>query len=216
MVHILQSIDFLDVHLAVIIHDSKSTAKAKNLFFQISQWIYSSISVPQLKRYSLDSTKQLIGKLESHLFSGVNSKRKFCYPVIVIQPRHQSILRCCASQFDLMLDHLESRLSSDGSSRLMRLQSSRSLGHTIDYCRSKPLNVWDVADAEAAERTRRLLKICQDLQAQKEGLCLLKLIGQDVPKMVGKDPPHMFYEGVRNETVARSIVDMLFHAGGNL
>ena len=221
MAHVLQSIEFIDLHLAVVSQTLEESADIRlkkwevkedsvpsNRCFKIAQWIYSSVSLPQFQPYALDLNNQLVGDMSTILKSDGNSEQTCRHPVIVIQHRHQSIRRCCDFQFDSILDHIESRISMD--SKFICRQSLDCLSQILDFCQERPLIVWDISDVQAAERTRRLLKICQDFQAEKDGLRLIKLLGTGE-----KDSPTTFCEGVRNEMVAQSIVEMLFDFGGN-
>lgn len=75
--------------------------------------------------------------------------------------------------------------------------------------------MWDAVPVVQAERTRRLLKICQDLQARKEGLLLLDLLGRDVYKSPKDETDSsVFYEGVGNSAIARCIVELVLNTGG--
>ena len=220
MVHVLQSIDYVDVHLAILNQDrigNSQTWEVKTSdglppsgTFQIAQWIYSNTALPQFQLYNLNFPNQLVGDIKSILKSEEDCKERTRHPVLVLQPLRQSIRRCCLFQFDAVLDHIESRLLSDGSSKFTHLQSVQCLAQIIDFCRERPLTVWDIPDAEATERTRRLLLICNNLQAQKEGILLMQLLGIDFPKQ----PKEVFYEGVRNKAVAHSIVKMICNIGG--
>lgn len=186
---------------------------------QIVHWIYPHNSVPQFQFYQLDLSTHLLGEPSFQLFVPPPGSlvQKFRSPVIVIQPRHQSVHRCCLLKFDAILDHLEIRLSSFDS-KVTRLQSLECLGQILSYCQDEPLKVWDVPAAEAAERTRRLLTICKDLESQKDGLQLIQILGEDVVKIPKSEQnsSQVFYEGVRDESVARSIVQLLLNAGGFL
>lgn len=180
MAHILQSIDFIDVHLAIVSRFQNPQRAYDGL--HVAQWFYSSLSIPQFQQCYLDMTNQLLGQLEANLISNINMEPIPRHAVIVIQPRHQSIRRCCTFQFDAMLDYLESRISSDGDSKILRMRSVASLGQTISYCREEPMKVWDVSADTAAERTLRLLKLGRDLKAEKESLSLIELLAQDFIK----------------------------------
>lgn len=228
--HILQSIDFVDVHLAVahlnLVTQSRVDGKQKpgekvaclsGSRLQIFQWIYSNNSIPQFQRHQFEFGKHLVGT-SLPLFSrtpGENQTASHHCPVIVIQPRRQSIWRCCAIDFDAMLDHLEFRISSDGGSKILRKHLFSCLADTLDYCRQDPLNVWDVPGPAAVQRTIRLLNICIELQAEKVGLELIEILGIDVEKLRQNEEVEMFYEGIRNETVARSIIALMLITGGN-
>ena len=121
-------------------------------------------------------------------------------PVIVIQPRHQSIRRCCHFQFDAALTYLESRLTSGADWEKMRLHLLTCLRCVLQFCQENPLKVWDVPEPIATEKTLRLLKICHRLNAEIEMLFLIEILGQDFKG-----------SGVRNQLVARSIVDLFWN-----
>ena len=140
-----------------------------------------------------------------------NSEHSVLHPVLAIQPRNQSIHRCCIFQFDAILDHLESRLLLDGMSRTNRMHLVTCLGQILGYCQENPLNVWDIQDTKATERTLRLLKLCQVLPAQQEGLLLLSLFSQDVPK---PNSGEFLNVGMHSDLVVRSMLAMVLNIGG--
>ena len=223
--HILQSIDFIDVHLAIISStgdspESKRMDDVKDAIsvpkdtesFKIVNWIYATNSVPQFQNYLLDFPKHFVINIQTTSVLKDNSEHSVRHPVLAIQPRHQSIHRCCIFQFDAILDHLESRLSLDGISRTNRVHLVTCLGQILSYCQEDPLDVWDVSDTKATERTLRLLKFCQVLQAQQEGLLLLSLFSQDVPK---PNSGEFLNIGIHNDLVVRSMVAMVLNIGGN-
>ena len=181
--HILQSIDFIDVHLAII-----GASDAGH--FQIAQWIYSSASLPQFQKYHLDMEHQLIGQLKPNLVSDGK------HAVLVIQPQRQSIHRCCSFQFDSMMVYLESRTLLDRDSKMMRLRSVSCIDNTISFCQESPLEVLNVPTA--TERILRLLKICKDNQVPQTSLLL-------IPPLVRHD------FGFDKELVARSIAETILN-----
>ena len=225
IVHILQSIDFLDVHLATVI-DSKANIPSRNFrprnsnetstfLPQIVQWLHSDSSVPQFKNYRL-TCRELVGDLKSNWISDDDWKKRYpdTYAVIVIQPRHQSIRRCCDSQFDVALSYLESRLTSGANSETMRLHSLKCLGCVLQFCQEEPFKVWDVPEPKATERTLRLLNICHRLKAEEETRFFIEILGQDFKKPStdnNNSNPQQFGVGVCNELVARAIVDLFWN-----
>ena len=209
IVHILQSIDFIDVHLATLVH----SPGGMSLCPKISQWIHSDQSIPQFKNYHLKLRDDHAHNIMTSNCLIDDNSTEVC-PVIIIQPRHQSIHRCCHFQFDAALSYLESRLTSAANWEKMRLHLLTCLGCVLQFCQEKPLKVWDVPEPKATERTLRLLKICHHLKAQVETRFLLDILGQDFEKPSTdrlNSQPKLFYEGVRNELVARSIVDVLWN-----
>ena len=192
---IFQSIDLVDVHLATVVHIPGTVAMS--ICPKISQWINSEHSIPQFKNYHLklrnDHAQNI---MTSNLLINDDNSTEMC-PVIVIQPRHQSIHRCCHFQFDDALSYLESRLTSGAK---MRLHSLKCLDCVLQFCQENPLKVWDVLEPMATERTLRLLKICHRLNAFSEARFLIEILGQDFKG-----------SGVRNELVARSIVDLFWN-----
>ena len=196
IVQIFQSIDFVDVHLATVMdsqanirrHDSVGTRESCAVLPKIAQWIHSDHSIPQFKNDHVHFKNVLVN---CHEVFG---------PVIVIQPRHQSIRRCCDSQFDVALNYLESRLTSGANWETIRLHSLTCLGCVLQFCQENPLKVWDVPEPRATERTLRLFKICHRLNAESETRFLIEILGQDFKG-----------SGVRNELVARSIADLFWN-----
>ena len=205
MAQILQFIDFIDVHLAAI---SKQQVTRKCSIYKIVRWVNSSISIPQFQNFNvLDFTKHLVGDIKTSLFKTEGSSSECLHPVLIIQPKRQSIRRCCSSHFDVLLAHLESRLLSDGESSLMRMHSTACLEQVISYCQTEPLKVWDVPSTKASERIRRLFNICRKLQAQKEGLLLLDIVGKGFPNN---------FNPLATSSIARTIVGMIVNAGGKI
>ena len=211
MAHLFQSIDFVDVHLATVgITETSETS-------QTFQLIYSDNSIPQFKKFRLDFANQLIGEFKTY-WTCENQSEKM-YPVLVIQPRHESIRRCCNYQFDVALSYLESLLTS--TSEMMRFRSLTCLGLVLKFCQEEPLKVWDVPETIGSERTLRLLKICKILKAEKETRFFIEILCQDfvkpsVPNEENAQQPQLFYVGVGNELVARSIIDLLWTMEGKL
>ena len=204
LVHILRSIDFVDVQLAIV--DLSEEA------IQIVQWIPSSI--PQCQQYCLDLTKHLAGTCLPP-FLCLEEISPTHRPAIIIQPRSQSIWRCCDNQFDSILDYLESRITTDGESRILRMHLLSCLKDTLSFCQADLLKVWNIPADEAAKRTVRLLNICQELKS--DGPLLLNILSEEatIPQEGEKDLVEVFHEGVRNEAVARSIADLIANYGGN-
>ena len=196
--HIFQSIDLVDVHLATVVHIPGTGAMS--ICPKISQWINSEHSIPQFKNYHLKLRNDHAQKImTSNLLINDDNSTEMC-PVIVIQPRHQSIHRCCHFQFDAALTYLESRLTSCADWKKMRLHLLTCLRCVLQFCQENPLKVWDVPEPIATERTLRLLKICHRLNAESETRFLIEILGQDFKG-----------SGVRNQLVARSIVDLFWN-----
>ena len=197
--HILQSIDFVDVHLAIIGQQQSEASDERH--FQIVQWIYSNTSVPQFQNYRLDMAHQLIGQMKTNLVFNSNSTPKLPhYAALVVQPQRQSIRRCSSLKLDAVLTYLESRIRLDGDSKMMRLRSVACLDNIISYCQESPLKVWYyVPEDGGTETILRLLNICRDLQSSEAGLLLIQSFGHHC--------------GVDNELVARSIAETAVNTG---
>ena len=243
IVQIFQSIDFIDVHLATV-ENSQANIRCRycrprkscggfNFEPEIAQWIYSEHSIPQFKNYHLNlkskygkNSRELVGDdLKSKLIIDDTWKGRYPdtydtydasprYPVIVIQPRHESIRRCCDFNFDVVLSYLESGLTSGANWETTRLHSVTCLGCVLQFCQQEPLKVWDVPEPKATERTLRLLNICHSLKAEEETRFLINILGQDFKKPSTDDKnsnPQQFCVGVCNELVARSIVDLFWN-----
>ena len=214
MAHILQSFDFIDLHLAVV---SKKCGRGKRSSYvqsiqtyEIVRWVHSNISLPQFQDFDVDLTKHLVGTGDTMTSLLKKSSSERLHPMLIIQPKLQSIRRCCALQFDAMLAHMESR--SGGESSLMRMHSTACLEQVLSYCQTDPLNVWGVGITKRSKRTLRLFDICRDLQAQNEGLVLLEILGMDV--LNPNCNPLSICDGITD--IARSIVGMIMKAGGNI
>ena len=227
LAYILQAIDFIDVHVAIIecsLLCNPSVIEVQNRQcnevyqsssrFQIVKWFYGNNSIPQFTNYYLDLAKNLVGtSLPTFRNSPTNNRETYHYPAIVIQPRSQSVRHCCIHRFDAVLFHLNVRLLTDvNMSQRRRLPSLKCLGQIIQYCREEPSKVWDDVTTRLSEkRTTRLLNFCQKLKAQKEGLQLVEFLGK---KSINTAFGGLFYVGIRSIAVARSIVDMLVNTGG--
>ena len=241
---IFQSIDFIDVHLATVVDsevnircpDCRPRKSCGAFAFEpkIAQWFHSEHSIPQFKNDYVDFGNLPVNCDSHGIFGEFEPTKSNCwisddewerrypvtYPVIVIQPRHWSIRRCCDSQFDAVLSYLESRLTSGANCETMRLHSLKCFGCVLQFCQEEPFRVWDVPEPKATERTLRLLNICHHLNAEMETRFFIEILGQDFKKPSTDDQnsnPQQFYLGVSNELVARSIVECFWNMKqGNL
>ena len=233
---IFMSLDFIDVHLATVVVRrpvfrcppvaNQRARKSPSCFQlirhevpnpQIVQWIYSDHSIPQFDNDYVDfgnlpvNCDENFGNFrptKSNWIAEYIWKEKYpdTYPVIVIQPRHESIRRCCDFNVDVALSYLESRLTSGANCETMQLHLITCLGCVLQFCQEE--EVWDISKQKATERTLRLLKICHYLKAEKETRFLINILGQDFKK---PSTNHLFYVGVRNELVARAMVDLFWN-----
>ena len=207
--HLFQSINYLDVHLALVSQvvgpdknydDISSDSMERNI--QISKWIDSSCSLPMPKLLRLNAT-QLIGNFSriQNVAAGQDEQHViFYHSSLIIQPRHQSVFHACRYQFNAVLDYLElhqSRIKEATDPRpygCEQQQLALTLKYVIAFCRQEPLTAWmDPGSSETNDRSARLLKLCVELEAKQEGIELLALLGAEFdrdPKKDSENTPH--------------------------
>lgn len=180
-------------------------------------------SVPQVdEKFEIDFTTHFLREIKTVLQPDTSGKR---YPVLVIQPRIQSISRCARHNFDTLLHHCDSttRLIGDSKSA-RRLRCSKYFQEVLYFCEKEPWRVWgDVPSSLAEERTIRLLNICPKLYFLKDSGCLqlLRLLGQvhksEYPNGIDtiKEVQEEFYVGIQSESDARAIADVVWCVPGD-
>lgn len=219
------SIQFLDVHLAVIRQRLKKYSSNKNSkiwmvkspcslpcdrSFEILHWIHFNSSLPQKQNYQLKIPEQLVGDIKTILLPGETwDKQEYRHPAIVIQPRQQSIRRCCIFDFEALLNYLESGLKTGSVDKTCCLDS---LGRILQFCQEHPSVVWNVEASKAEKRILRLFNICKTLQAQEESLVLINLLNNGYEKSTSTT---VFYGGIGSQPIAKAIVDTLQSNGGD-
>lgn len=132
--------------------------------------------------------------------------------VLVVQPRHQSVLHACRNQLEDVLTHMEIQLSiikNYDRRPVVCQQLISTLKQVISFCSENPL--W------TEERSRRLLKLCIHLNAMEEGIDLLNLLGTIVPLNTSTTNaiPDIYVEGIRNDKMAKAVVDFALNVCGN-
>ena len=188
---LFRSINFLDVHLAIIARyafSEEENLENEHLFW-IDEWINSDNSIPQTTPFQIDLTSQLVGE-KCELFDRkfidcdrINGNEYdypvYYYPVMIIQPRHQSIYLGCRYNFEDVLNKLFSLAQLTGETKDQSLVISI-LGQILSFCREKPFCIWKdpTVDCETrgSVRARRLMELCTKLNAKKEGLELLDIL----------------------------------------
>lgn len=237
---LFQSIHFLDVHIVVISQlvdgnldpfvDWEKHSNWTDRTFQIARWIGSRNSLPLLKELSFDARTQLVGNISriQNVAKGPDGALNhvlYYHAVLVIQPRFQSILNGCRHQFEDVLKHMEIQLlhiMKFDQRPIAQHQLLDTLRQVISFCWAEPLLTWMNPDPATNDRSRRLLKICIQLRAKKDGLDFLKLLAtkfklnrmktsQDVSKSA---LPDMFTEGIRNEKAAKAVADFVTRISG--
>ncbi|EFX70488.1 hypothetical protein DAPPUDRAFT_256953 [Daphnia pulex] len=240
MSHVFRSISYLDVHLAVVsqladdnLHhciDWEQTTDWSERVFQINEWIRSDESLPLSKQLQLDARTQLVGNIDhiTCVASEPNvevNKKMYFHSVLIIQPRIQSIRHACRYQLDAVLDYMEQKLP-----RILEVPNDSfsrdglvfTLKHVISFSVKEPLLVWmdPCPSPTTNQRTSRLLELCVELKAKQEGLDLLESMGTAVPlHSTNTEPlpsgiPNLFIEGIRDERVAKAIVDFESRVSG--
>ena len=188
---LFRSINFLDVHLAIIAryaYSEEENLENEHLFW-IDEWINSDNSIPLTTPFQIDLTSQLVGE-KCELFDRkfidcdrINGNEYdypvYYYPVMIIQPRHQSIYLGCRYNFEDVLNQLCSLAQLTGETKDQSLVISI-LGQILSFCREKPFCIWNdpTVDCETrcSVRARRLMELCNKLNAKKEGLELLDIL----------------------------------------
>lgn len=190
---LLQSIKFVEVHLAIVSQcitgpnhhnfevESGSKQDHKERSFWVRKWIGSSNSIPHSTQFPLEIKSQLVGGIHKLLRRKLNYDQNrneyfsvYYHAALIIQPRHQSVYLGCYYSFDAVLTHLSSTASfNDASNRNL---SVATLGQVLSFCRQEPCRVWTVP---FGLRLRRLVDLCTRLGAYKEGLELLAILGTD-------------------------------------
>ena len=240
--HLFQSINYLDVHLALVSQvvgpdknydDISSDSMERNI--QISKWIDSSCSLPMSKLLRLNAS-QLIGNFSriQNVAAGQDEQHViFYHSSLIIQPRHQSVFHACRYQFNAVLDYLElhqSRIKEATDPRpygCEQQQLALTLKYVIAFCRQEPLIAWmDPGSSETNDRSARLLKLCVELEAKQEGIELLTLLGAKFDRDPKKDSentshilksglPVRISQGIRDKNVAEAIANFASQVSGN-
>ena len=209
--HLFQSINYLDVHLALVSQvvgpdknydDISSDSMERNI--QISKWIDSSCSLPMSKLLRLNAS-QLIGNFSriQNVAAGQDEQSViFYHSSLIIQPRYQSVFHACRFQFSAVLDYLELHQSRIKEANITdprpngceQEQLALTFKYVIAFCRQEPLIAWmDPGSSETNDRSARLLKLCVELEAKQEGIELLALLGAEFdrdPKKDSENTPH--------------------------
>ena len=127
-------------------------------------------------------------------------------PVIVIWPKKQSVTMACQRDLDTYLNQVEDQV---------RLETVERAGlvvvlqQILVFCCHRPIRVWFRQDEthNQCSRTRRLMDLCLLLQAEDQGLELLRLLGCEFRARVVRTDVEKatddiwFYEGIRNDEV---------------
>lgn len=230
LARLFQSISFLDVHIAVVSQlvdnnqdhfiDWENHSDWKDRTVKIIQWIGWENSLPLSKELELDARTRLVGNI-SRIQSAANGPDNavnqviYCHAVLVIQPRYQSIIHACRLQLSDVLTRMEIQLSVIKESDhhpVARQQLISTLKHVISFCWDSPLLTWMDSCPATEDRSRRLLKLCVNLNAVSEGLDLLNLLGTrhalNTKKPEACGLPDMNIEGIRNDKVAKAVADL--------
>jgi len=223
--HILSFFNFIDVHLAVVQSnpsinccDRENTLSCSTAIEVVLRPIYNSfLQCP--RKSQLHPSTQLMGSFSPLLDSSdtKNTINSTLRTVLVIQPRFYSLYRNCFLQFDAVLNYLEFELKSAVKDENTRHQLISTLQQMLHFCRREPSLVFQ----SSSKRTYRLMDLCVELRAKDEGLFLLELLAQDFCLDSNDDCTNSidlsetFFEGVRDQQVAKAIADFECRACGN-
>ena len=122
---------------------------------------------------------QLVGRLDRYLTENtLKDELHTVYPhnVLIIQPRKKSVYFGCRYNFEDVLNWMYLQAQSDQSARHILTST---LGEVLTFCRQNPFRVWNDPSGVPGVRARRLMDLCTHLQAEKEGLQLLSILGDD-------------------------------------
>lgn len=240
LAHVFQSLDFIDVHLAVIslsisadkqTRSSNSSEDSENLALKsvgVQQWIGFEDSFPQGSVYDFGACSQLIGTTQHYLSEsyGANGEMLLYHYALIVQPRRQSITSSCLYNFDRALDCLEYRLWS-----LLRLSRPKrpskrnllksDLMQMISFCADEPASVFRTSAPRAEKRSLRMLTLCLHLRAREETMAFLNLLGTGFTCDTSNDKPIsskpvLVYEGLRCEDCSRVVADLEYRVVGNV
>ena len=177
-------------------------------------------SIPHGNKFQLDVKMQLVGRLDRYLTENtLKDELHTVYPhnVLIIQPRKKSVYFGCRYNFEDVLNWMYLQAQSDQSDRHILTST---LGEVLAFCRQNPFRVWNDPSGVPGVRARRLMDLCTHLQAEKEGLQLLSILGDDFELahrcvIISPDQPQLFFEGVQNDQVVDSIVNFECQVTGN-
>jgi hypothetical protein len=133
----------------------------------------------------------------------------YFHTILVIWPKHLSIRMYCRYGLAMLLNDLESSLTSAlGWQTLTQQQLAQDLNKTVEYCCTYPQRIWTQSTFRNGELTLRFLRLCIALRARKEGLEILKILGSEF-EIKKKKKTLKTFEGIRNEQVAQALVEFV-------
>ena len=240
--HLFQSINYLDVHLALVSQlvgfdksydDIDTDSVERNI--QISKWIDCSCSLPMSKLLRLNAS-QLIGNFSriQNVAAGQDEQSViFYHSSLIIQPRYQSVFHACRFQFNAVLDYLELHQSRIKEANITdprpngceQEQLALTFKYVIAFCRQEPLIAWMDPGSETNNRSLRLLKLCIELEAKQEGIEMLALLGaefdrekkdsENIPHILKIGLPDRISLGIYDTNVAEAIANFVSQFSGN-
>lgn len=238
---VLSLVGSLDGNLAIIKTDSDVTDKnaTDRLNAQVELWFPSVNDIPAPgERCQLDVNTQMIGSFQATLEREPNESVEcydYCYAVVVIQPRNDSLRLSCRHSFPAVLDFLERRTTSllkeESHNRLkLREQLLQDLRVIFNFCYEDPLRVWctSVVVDCCLNITKRLWKMVLRLDARDEGLALLKLLSMEISASLSdgdfdlnavglrvNNDQYSFCELIRDHEVVRLIAEFICYVAGD-
>jgi hypothetical protein len=138
----------------------------------------------------------------------------YFHTILVLWPKHLSIRMYCRYGLAMLLNDLESSLTSAlGWQTLTQQQLAQDLNKTVEYCCTYPQRIWTQSTLRNGELTLRLLRLCIALRARKEGLEILKILGSEF-EIKKKKKTLKTFEGIQNEQVAQAVVEFVCQSNG--
>lgn len=238
---LLQSIPFIDVHLAVVVQRVAGEMTQTDLLidwkdenfnaqtFWVQKWIHGRNSIPHYFELKLDIKDQLLGEcktiLKKELYVDKETKEQFTeyhHAVFIIQPRHSSIRLGCHYDFQNIINHMWSLAESMHEKSTYHREITRqhlisTLDQVLMFCRNEPYRAfstfWNAYEIPAP--ARRLMELCTVLRAKKEGLELLSILGEDFQLNLDNVDNPGWNEGISDTSISRAIADFQCQVCGN-
>ena len=202
------------------------------LHVEFEHWINSNNTVLELQGLEVDYESQMIGD-QSKLLKPTAPVREtkeymqreerflerwYDQAVLVAWPKCQTSRIYLKYNFNSVLSQLEAHIQplelmpfSCHSLPLNKDGALEDLQKVLAFCRTDPWSVWQESPAKESQRAERLLKLCTGLEAKKEGLALLDLLGDFYSHRW-----QAFYEGIQDDGVAEAIAEFVCRVGGKI
>jgi hypothetical protein len=144
-------------------------------------------------------------------------QKLYFHTILVMWPKHRSVEIYCRYGLGMLLNNLESPLTSaPGWQASAQHQLTQDLHQAVEYCCTYPQRIWTQPAFKNGELTLRFLRLCSALRARQEGLKILKILGSEFDTEA-KDSKFKTFEGIQNEQVAQEVVKFVCtYNNGNL